>query len=339
MSDQEMQFFPDTDGGQQHMSAFKNWSPEQPSVPPELLPAYCAPEEKVDTQSLERVWGRLEEHVSRNREAYRDNRNVPALCLPSSPAFSAPEAACKPFLRTLPWRRLDMIAALLFLTLLMGSLLTVVYNVLPHTQSGAPGEASSPSQTVCKGMMAASQQVTLVESAGGVRMLPSMVVVRQGGHLIWINQTRSDQVIVDASTKMAAMKVALHAKEQGQPLLKASTYTYYVQSGTDQSSKLPPALTKGAQVVVEVLNIVLIVSGNDGAGNVFQPDMMKVPQGSDLVWLNTTPEQQFVVNTAHKQAGLFSLAPNSCQLQHDIQAGSYNYTLKGSVAQFSLYAG
>ncbi|HEY4388212.1 MAG TPA: hypothetical protein VGN34_27500, partial [Ktedonobacteraceae bacterium] len=107
----------------------------------------------------------------------------------------------------------------------------------------------------------------------------------------------------------------------------------------DQSSKLLPSFTKGAQVVVEVLNIVLIVSGNDGAGNVFKPDMIKVPQGSDLVWLNTTPEQQFVANMTGKQEGSFSLSPNSCQLQHDIQSGSYNYTLKGSNAQFSLYSG
>jgi hypothetical protein len=337
MSDHEMQFFSESEH-KQDMSELKNWSSEEPSVPSE-------PEEKADLQSVERVWGRLEEHVVRNYDFYYHNRTVPPLLVRPVPIISPGETErqrSKRLLRAFPWRRLDMIAALLFITLLMGGLLTIGYNELPKAH---PGEAAagmvSPAQEICKGAMTISQQVTVVEGVKGVEVVPNTVVMRQGGQLTWVNKTSSNQVVIDGNTKEPVLKIGWYDKGQSSPS-EVSTHKYYVQSAeAGQPSKSAWAVSGGgAQVMVEVLSIVMIVSGGDGVGNIFQPAALKIPQGSDLVWLNATSNRQFVVNTIHRQDTAIALSPNSCQLQHGIQQGDYHYILKGDDrAQFSLYAG
>ncbi len=142
MSDQDMQFFPKSNP-ESGMPMPRDWSPQSHSVSPDPLSRQYEPDEKADKQSLDVVWGRLEEHVSRNREYYRHNPNVPALHMQASSVYQPhPSFRQQPafFLRTLSLRRVDTLAALLFLTLLMGSLLTVVYQVGQRAQFGSSPE-------------------------------------------------------------------------------------------------------------------------------------------------------------------------------------------------------
>jgi len=307
MSDHEMQFFPES-GNQPDISPSQDWSPEQHAVSSKDVYRQYDSDEKADKQSLDRVWGRIEEHVSRNREYYYHNRNVPGLH--RQPSLDQQTYAPFPgrpttFLRPFPWRRLDTFVAVFFLVLLMSGLLTLVYQANPQTtQLGSSANSFFPDAAICKSVMIGDQQVTIVEGQKGLEVSPKRVFMRQGGQLTWVNETRSSQVIVDATTNNPATKIAMNSKSS--LLLKnAETYKYAIQSPSSQSpssTSFPvepqPGNAGYAQVVIEVINIVMIVPDKTGVGASFDPPALKVLQGANLVWLNGTQDRQEVVPAA-----------------------------------------
>jgi hypothetical protein len=352
MSDHEMQFFPES-GHQPNISPSQDWSPEQHSV--SFKDAYRPDnsDEKADKQSLDRVWGSIEEHVSRNREYYYQNRNVPGLRRPSSPGQHTqspfPDHP-RPFVRTVPWRRLDTLVAALFLVVLMSGLLTFMYQTNRQTtQLSSPPDAFFPDAALCKSLVIGDQQVTIAEGHNGLEVSPKRVFMRQGGQVTWVNETRSAQIIVDATTNNPATKIAVRSKSSF--LLKnAEVYKYAIQSPSSMSSPSSPAEPQPgnaafAQVVIEVVNIIMIVPEKTGVGASFDPPALKVLQGANLLWFNATQDRQEVVaaafdkqqNSPQGQKPLF-LAPNACSVQRSIDRGSYTYALKSSSAKLSLYA-
>ena len=344
MSDHEMQFFPES-GHQPNISPSQDWSPEQHAVSFKDADRSDNLDAKADKQSLDRVWGRLEEHVARNREYYYKQRNLPALRRPSSPGqqtYAPFSDHPKPFVRTVPWRRLDTFVAVLFLVVLMGSFFTVIYqNNRPLAQLG-----SSPDAALCKSLIIGDQQVTIVDGQNGLEVSPKRVFMRQGGQLTWINETRSAQLVVDTTTNNPAAKIAVNSKSSFF-LKNAEVYKYAIQS--PPSLPLPaepqPGNATFVQVVIEVVNIIMIVPDKTGVSASFDPPTLKVFHGANLLWFNGTQDKQEVIaaDFAKSQSPppsqrSISLAPNACTVQRAIDQGSYVYTLRSSGAKFSLYA-
>lgn len=153
--------------------------------------------DKVDIRSLDRVWERLEEHVTRNHAAYENNKNLPTFQQNNTEHVIKKDGpALIPRKQQAFQQHFGTLVAVFLLTVLIGSLVLVLQAAQhANTTTGAHGNiqgTSSPS----KGTIQGKQTVSITEKNGISRFTATKLVTSVGGVIIWHNQTGVEQVVV-----------------------------------------------------------------------------------------------------------------------------------------------
>lgn len=167
--------------------------------------------DKVDIRSLDRVWERLEEHVTRNSAAYENNKNLPTFQQNNTePVVEKDWPALTPHKQQAFQQRLGTLVAVFLLTMLIGSLVLVL-QAMQHanTTTGAHGNiqgTSSPSKEATPG----KQTVSITEKTGASSFTATKLVVVVGEGIIWHNQTGVEQVIL-TDRKNQTVNIAANA--------------------------------------------------------------------------------------------------------------------------------
>lgn len=154
--------------------------------------------DKADMRSLERVWGRLEEHVERNSTAYEYNSNVPAFHNTGDTPGSERNRHHLTLQKQRTFQqRIGMIAAVFFVVVLVGSLLVVLQAVQhENTTTGTHGNTQGATAPA-KGIMPGEQNSSIITQKTGVYQFnPARLVVPVGGKAILRNQTSTPQVVL-----------------------------------------------------------------------------------------------------------------------------------------------
>lgn len=158
--------------------------------------------DKADIRSLDRIWGRLEEHVARNNTAYRDNKNLPTLPGTQSELSSVEgQQSLSDYQsrkrRQTFQRQLGNVAAFFFVIALVGSLL-VVLQTARHANTITGGQSDTPVPAASSKTTASGKQFIAIttQQNGAYRFSPTKASVTVGQLVIWQNQTPVVQVIL-----------------------------------------------------------------------------------------------------------------------------------------------
>lgn len=285
---------------------------------PKLFIARSQRVDPADIRSVERVWRRLEEHVSSEKST--DGQGKPLTGLWENDEAWSNEN--EPTLRS--WQKrgrlqksLEMVATLCLVALLVGSLIVVL-----RTAQQTHGSQSASSQTTTtppasNQLPSKAVTITIDEGKNGATIGSSTLKLPARSLLIWNNQTTSLQVIVCDTNAFGQISLGVH--EQSKQLFKkAGRYTFHLQSN-------PRAI-----VVVTIFGVppssqatVVLVPSASSQSVQLQPSMLKLSVGTTLVWLNKTNQEQVLISESNSKN--FSLAPRTSVQMLCNNAGTYSW--------------
>ena len=180
--------------------------------------------DKADIRSLDRVWGRLEEHVTRNNTAYEDNKNIPALSgtRPTISSFETKQGYSAQHTRQAFQHRLGNVAALFFVIVLVGSLLLVL-QVVQHANTTTGAHSNMQATPASPKITIRDKQAIgiITEKNGAAQFSSAKAVLPVEGAVIWQNQTSIPQVVLSENSGQGIKLI-----------LKESKAVIFYQAGT-----------------------------------------------------------------------------------------------------------
>jgi len=245
---------------------------------------------KADVRSLDRVWDRLEEHVTRNSAAYRTNRNVPALRTNASVSAVESEPQAYPQKGKTFHHRLNMLAAACVLLLMVGSLILVFHTVRQMgsgTTTGSKGQVT-PSSLVVAG------KIFIIQGKKGSEFNPSLIKVPTGSNILLSNNTNEAQVVVFDKNSMPvnlAPKAFILL-----PVGKAGGYIWHLKA--NPSAQVNVIVFGGVPPLSHVITIVLSKAGNAAE---FDANKLILKVGALIVWMNGTAQTQVIIGDSNGQ--------------------------------------
>jgi plastocyanin len=272
---------------------------------------------KADVRSLDRVWDRLEEHVTRNSAAYRTNRNVPALRTNASVSGVESEPQAYPQKGKTFHHRLNMLAAACVLLLVVGSLILVFHTVRQvgsGTTTGSKGQVT-PSSLVVAG------KIFIIQGKKGTEFNPSLIKVPAGSAILLGNNTDKIQVVIldrNSTAVILASKASVLL-----PVGKAGDYIWHLKA--NPSARVNVIVFGIVPPLSHMITIVLSKAGNAAE---FDSNKLILKVGAIIVWMNGTAQTQVIIGDSNGQ-NITLEAKGSAKVAFS-KAGTYVFHLESN---------